>query len=90
MKRSRLRNKYLKSKFLADRKNYHIQCNFCKKLLRTTKKEYFNNLDTKKVTDNITVLGTVVPIFSNKNSKSDNFILNDDGKTVQQALSKSN
>ena len=38
MKRSRLRNKYLKSKSLTDRKNYNIPRNFCKKLLRTTKK----------------------------------------------------
>ena len=48
MKRSRLKIKYLKSKSLTDRKNYNIQRNFCKKLLITTKKEYFNNLDTKK------------------------------------------
>ena len=54
MKRSRLRNKYLKSKSLTDRKKYDIQRNFCKKLLRATKKECFNNLDTKKVTDNKT------------------------------------
>ena len=54
MKRSRLRNTYLRSKSLTDRKKYNIQRNFCKKLLRTTKKEYFNNLDTKKVTDNKT------------------------------------
>ena len=67
MKRSRLRNKYLKSKSLADRKKYNIQSNFCKKLLRTTKKEYFSNLDTKKVTDNKTFWRTVVTTFSNKN-----------------------
>ena len=69
MKRSRSRNKYLKSKSLTDRKNYNVQRNFCKKLLRTTKKEYFNNLDTKKVTDNKTFWRTVVPAFSSKNSK---------------------
>ena len=82
MKRSRLRNKYLKSKSLTDRKNYNIQRNFCKKLLRTTKKEYFNNLDTKKITDNKTFWRTVVPTFSNKNLKSDKIILNEDGKTI--------
>ena len=65
-KLSRLRNKYLESKSLKDRKSYNMQRNFCKKLLRTTKKEYFNNLDTKKVTDNRTFWRTVVPIFSNK------------------------
>ena len=82
MKRSRLRNTYLRSKSLTDRKKYNIQRNFCKKLLRTTKKEYFNNLDTKKVTDNKTFWRTVVPAFSNKNSKSDKIILNEEGKTV--------
>ena len=82
MKRSKLRNKYLKSKSLTDRKNYNIQRNFCQKLLRTTKKEYFNNLDTKKITDNKTFWRTVVPTFSNKNSKSDKIILNEEGKTI--------
>ena len=38
MRRSRLRNKYLKCKSFTDRKNYNMQRNFCKKLLRTTKK----------------------------------------------------
>ena len=80
--RSRLKNKYLKSKSLTDRKNCNIQHNFCKKLLRTTKKEYFNNLVTKKVTDNRTFWRTVVHIFSNKNSKSDKIILNKEGITV--------
>ena len=70
MKQSKLRNKYLKSKSLTDRKNYNIQRNFCKKLLKPTKKEYFNNLDTKKVTDNTTFWKTVVPISSNKNQKN--------------------
>ena len=82
VKRSRLRNKYLKSKSLIDRRNYNIQRNFCKKLLTTTKKEYFNNLDTKKITDNKTFWRTVVPTFSNKNSKSDKIILNGEDKTV--------
>ena len=63
MKRSILRNKYLKSKSLTGRKNYNIQRNFCKKLLRTTKKDCFSNLDTKKVTDNRTFWRTAIPVF---------------------------
>ena len=46
-----------------------MQSNFCKRPLKTTKKEYFSNLGTKKVTDNITVWRTVVPLFSNKIQK---------------------
>ena len=38
MKRSRLRNKFLKNRTEDNQKNYKHQRNFCKKLLRTTKK----------------------------------------------------
>ena len=52
MKRSRLRNKFLKTESLADRKIYNVQQNYCKKLLRSTKKSYVNDLDIGKVNDN--------------------------------------
>ena len=38
MKRSKLRNKFLKSRTLSDRKNYTSQRNLCKKLLKSTKR----------------------------------------------------
>ena len=41
MKRSKLRNKFLKSKSLSDRKNYTSQTNLCKKLLKSTKQNLF-------------------------------------------------
>ena len=74
LKRSRLRNKLLREKNRANRDNYKIQGNLCKKLLRKTKNSYFSNLDTKKITDNKTFLKTVVPLFTNKPSKSENII----------------
>ena len=37
MKRSRLRNKFLKDRTENNQKNFKLQRNFCKKLLRTTK-----------------------------------------------------
>ena len=82
MRWSRSRNKYLKSKSLTDRKNYNMQRNFCKKLLRTTKKQCLNNLGTKNVNDNRTFWRTVVTTFLNKNSKSGKMILNEDIKTA--------
>ena len=54
MKRSRLRNKFLKDRTENNQKNFKHQRNFCKKLLRTTKKSHYSNLDIKKVTDNKT------------------------------------
>ena len=52
MKRSKLRKKFLKSRTFSGRKTYTSQRNLCKKLLKNTKRTYFNNLDIKKVTDN--------------------------------------
>ena len=48
MKRSRCRNKFWKDKSQTSRENYKIQRNFCRKLLRKTKKSYFESLNTKK------------------------------------------
>ena len=48
MKRSRIRNNFLRTKSQEDRLKYNMQQNFYKKLLRTTKKLYFSNLDIKK------------------------------------------
>ena len=52
MKRSRLRNKFQEYRTDTNKKNYSIQRNLCKKLLKNTKKSYFENLDTKKITGN--------------------------------------
>ena len=59
MKRTRLRNKCLKSNSYAGKKNYVKQRNYCVSLLRRTKKEYYGNLDLRKVADNRTFWRTV-------------------------------
>ena len=40
--------------------------NFCVNLLRNTKKDYFEKLNMKDLTDNKKVLKTIKPFFSNK------------------------
>ena len=52
MKRSKLRNKFLKSRNPSDKKNYTSQKNLCKKLLKNSEITHFNDLDIRKVTDN--------------------------------------
>ena len=47
MNRSRLLNRYRKEKTEAARSAYNRQRNCCVKLLRKTKKEFYNNLDLK-------------------------------------------
>ena len=68
MKRSRLRNKFLKDRTENNQKNFKLQRNFCKKLLRTTKKSYYSNLDIKKVTDNKIFWKKIIPFFTKNNA----------------------
>ena len=48
MKRSKLRNNFLRTISQEDGSKHNKYGNFCKKLLRTVKKLYFSNLDIKK------------------------------------------
>ena len=54
MDRSRLKNKFLKTRSNEDKKVYNTQRNYCLVLVRKAKKDYYNNLDHENVTDNIT------------------------------------
>ena len=49
---------------------------------KTIKRTYFNNLGIRKVTDNRTFLKTVIPLFSNKFSKSEKINLTEGNKTI--------
>ena len=82
MKRSRLRNKFLKNKNEINRNNYKVQRNYCKKLLKTTKKQYFNNLNTSKVTDNRILQKTLVLLLTNKPSRGEEIILKEGNKNI--------
>ena len=52
MKRSRLRNIYVKSKADTYSIVYIKQRNYCVSLLRKTKKDYYANLNEKDIADN--------------------------------------
>ena len=66
MKRSRLRNKFLNTKSDIDRKAYNKQRNLCVSLIRREKKNFFNNISTRDITDNKTFWKTVKPLFTDK------------------------
>ena len=82
MKRPRLRNKFLKDRTENNQKNFKHQRNFCKKLLRTTKKSYYSNLDIKKVTDNKTFWKTTIPLFTKRPLKGEKINLSQNGKNI--------
>ena len=75
MNRSRYRNKFLKDKSQTNRENYKIQWYICKKLLRKTKKSYFENLNTKKLRI-IEPSGELLFLFLQERSKGE-IILNE-------------
>ena len=54
MVRSKLRNKYLKSKSEIDKQRYNKKRNYCVKLLRLKEQKYYESLDISKITDNKT------------------------------------
>ena len=63
---SRLRNKFLKTRFNEDKKAYNTQRNYCLTLVRKAKKDYYNNLDHENVTDNKTFWKSIKPFFLKK------------------------
>ena len=82
MNRSRLLNRYRKEKTEATRSAYKRQRNFCVKLLRITKKEFFNNLNVKYITENKLFWKTVKPTFTDKTLKDERITLVENNKVV--------
>ena len=66
MTRSRLRNNYLKNPSNINKSKYNRQRNFSVNLLRRVKKEYYNNLNPKFITNNKLFWKTITPLFSDK------------------------
>ena len=64
-----------------NRENYKIQRNFCKKLLRKTKKSYFNTKNLNPVDKRI-FWETIVPLFTKKAPKGEEIILNQAEKHI--------
>ena len=90
MRRTRLKNKYLKSKSEQDLAAYKTQRNKCVSLLRKTKKSYFSNLRPGDICDNKKFWKTVKPLFTEKAVSTDSItliendvIINDDLKLAE-------
>ena len=70
MKRTTLRNKFLKERTDESKKRYALQRHYCVSLLKKTKKNYYDSLNEKDVSDNKTFWKTVKPFLSDKIQKS--------------------
>ena len=82
MKRTRLRNCYLKKRSEQNRLPYVKQRrNYCVSLLRKTKKDYYANLNVKDIVDNEQFWRTIKPLFFDK-TKSNEKITSVEDQTV--------
>ena len=92
--RSKLKNIYNNIKANEDWENYKKQRNFCVNLLRNTKKDYFQKLNIKDLTDNKKFWKIVKPFFSNKDLNSNKLTLREkdvlitDEKTLATLMNK--
>ena len=66
MNRSRFKNKFCKNKSPENWELFRRQRNYCVKLLRKTKMEYFKTLDSKNLSDSRKFWKSVKPLFSDK------------------------
>ena len=85
MVRSKLGNVFLKNKTEENRSNYSKQRNLCVTLLRKSKREYFGNLNEKKLCDNKKFWNVVKPQIklSNKVVSNEQIILVENDKIVE-------
>ena len=82
MTRSKLRNKFLKTRNEESKRRFNRHRNFCVSLLRKNKRRFFGNIDHKVVSDNRTFWETVGHLFSEKAFHKESIILNSSNKTV--------
>ena len=84
MHRTRLRHKFLRSRSIEDRKAYNKQRNYCVSRIRKIK-DYYNNLDYKKIVDNKSFWKYVKPLFKENKITlvEDNSILENNDKIAE-------
>jgi hypothetical protein len=82
MRRSALKNIYMKQKTAVAERAFRKQKNYTNKLLKKEKKKYFSELDLNKITDNKKFWNTIKPLFSNGSSQSGKITLVEDKEII--------
>ena len=74
----------LLNKFRQDELAYKRQRNFCTTLIRKTKRNFYNNLNVNKITDNKSFWKTVKPGFTEKTLKDEKIVLVENDTTFSE------
>ena len=75
MVRTKLLNKFRKENSFINELEYKRQRNFCTTLIKKTKKNFYNNLNAKPISDNKSFWKTVKPSFTKKTLKDEKIVL---------------
>ena len=86
MNHSRLLNRYKKEKAEATRSAYNRQRNVCIKLLRKTKKEFYNNLNVKYIPKNKLFWTFLKPSLTDKTLKNERIAIVGNKKVVSDKI----
>ena len=84
MKRTKLRHKCLKERTDESKKRYTLQRNYCVSLLEKTKKNYYDSLNEKDVSDNKTFWKTVKPFLSDKIVSKEQILLVENEEIISE------
>ena len=85
---SQVKRKFKNNKSEESSKKYKQERNYCIKLLRKTKMEYFQNMDVNKINDDKIFWKTVKPRFSNKYKTANTIILTEADIPITLKLKK--
>ena len=86
MKRTQLKNKYMKRKTFSNKAAYNRQRNICGYLIKKTKKQFYSNLNPAHICDNKTFWGIVKPFFTDKKCSSENIRLMENNEITKDDL----
>ena len=82
--RTRLLNKYKKDNSAGNFFAYKRQINFCVKLIRKSKKNFYNNLNVKRITYNKKIWQTIKPNCTDKTHKDERITLVEGDKVITE------
>ena len=82
MRRTRLKNRSVKTRNEADFQRYRLQRNLVVKLNKRAKREYFGNLDMNSIKDNKSFWKKLKPLFSNS-MVNEKIVLIDNEKIIR-------
>ena len=86
MHRSYLQNKVFKYGLQADKEEFNKHKNYCNRLSKRERKNFYAQLDTNNITDNKKFWKTVGPLFSDKGGIRDKIILVEKGELISEDL----